>query len=122
MLYDCQHTVSIHQRACVCVKQKAALPNIAPQARGTACSFKRIIIPASVSWHTDVDSSPWVPLAPNQVLHPVDVVKTERDGGDEPFQGDLDGQPEVLFEQGAGEGSDSLRVLEVQPAVETRLR
>lgn len=104
---------------CMCKAQ--ALPNRAPPAPGTACSFNRII-PASVSWHTDVDASPWVPLAPDQVLHPVDVVKAKRDGGDEPFQGDLDGQAEVLFQQGAGEGSDSLRVLEVQPAGGTRFR
>lgn len=103
---------------CVC---KAESSQTLRHGTGTACSFNRII-PASVSWHTDVDSSPWVPLAPNQVLHPVDVVKTERDGGDEPFQGDIDGQPEVLFEQGAGEGSDSLRVLEVQPGGETMFR
>lgn len=88
-------TVLLSTSLCVCVclytiNQQTALPNPVPPACGTAKCFNRIT-PVSVSRHTDVDAPPWVPLPPNQVLHPVDVVKAERHGGDEPFQGDLDG-------------------------------
>lgn len=84
---DCQPL-----RVCVgvCLNQSSALPNPVPPAWGTAKSFNRIT-PVSVSQHTDVDTPPRVPLPSNQVLHPMNVVKAKRHGGDEPFQGNLDG-------------------------------
>ncbi len=83
-------SLCVCERVCVCINQQTALPNLVHPACGTTKGLNRIT-PVSVSRHTDVDAPPWVPLPPNQVLHPVDVVKAEWHGGDEPFQGDLDG-------------------------------
>lgn len=55
-------------------------------------------------------------LVADKVLHPVDVVQPEGHGGDQPLQRDVDGQPEVLLQQGAGQRPHRLRVLEVQAA------
>lgn len=62
---------------------------------------------------TDVDAPAWLLLAVDEVLHPVDVVEAEGDGGDEALQRDLDGQAEVLLQQGAGQRSHRLRLFEI---------
>lgn len=62
---------------------------------------------------TDIDAPPLAsPL--DQVLYPVDVVEPQRYGGDQPLQGDLNGQPEILLEKSAGQGPHCLWVLEIQ--------
>lgn len=46
---------------------------------------------------TDVDAPARLLLAVNEVLHPVDVVEAQGDGGYESLQRDLDGQTKVLL-------------------------
>lgn len=62
---------------------------------------------------TDVDAPARLLLPVDQVLHPVDVVEAQGDGGDEALQRDLDGQAKVLLQQGAGQGSHRLGLLEI---------
>ncbi len=89
--YSLPASVCVSVCASVCLYKPTNCPsNPVHPACGTTKGLNRIT-PVSVSRHTDVDAPPWVPLPPNQVFHPVDVVKAERHGGDEPFQGDLDG-------------------------------
>lgn len=50
----------------------------------------------------------------NEILHPVDVVQPQGDGGNEPFQGDVNGEPKILLQEGTRQSSHRLGVLEVQ--------
>lgn len=70
---------------------------------------------------TDVDAPAWLLLAVDEVLHPVDVVEAEGDGGYEALQGDLDAQTKVLLQQGAGQRSHRLRLFEVHTTGETNM-
>lgn len=62
---------------------------------------------------TDVDAPAWLLLPVDEVLHPVDVVEAQGDGGDEALQRDLDAQVKVLLQQGAGQRPHRLRFLKV---------
>lgn len=69
---------------------------------------------------TNVDA-PARPLLPvDKVLHPVDVVETKRDSGDEALQRDLDGQTKVLLQKGAGQSSHCLRLFEIHTRGDTK--
>lgn len=65
-----------------------------------AGSDKGLLSPA-LSRHrgdrTDVDASARLLLSTNKVLHPVDVVEAQGDGGYEALQRDLDCQTKVLL-------------------------
>lgn len=70
---------------------------------------------------TDVDAPTWLLLPINEVLHPVDVVEPQGDGGDEALQRDLDGQAEVLLQQGAGQSSHCLWFFKIHTGGETKM-
>lgn len=75
----------------------------------------------SSSVFTDIDASAWFLLSINEVLHPVDVVEAQRDGGYEALQGDLNGQTKILFQQSAGQSSHCLWLLKIHPAKGKRI-
>ena len=69
--------------------------------------------PRSAGCLTDVDAAHRPPLRADQVLEPEDVVESERDGGDEPVEGHLHVQVEVVSQQDAAERAHAARVAEV---------
>lgn len=88
--------------------------------KDTSCTNLRCSTSDRNRCGTDVDASAWLLLAINQVLHPVDVVEAEGDGGYEALQRDLDGQTKVLLQQGAGQRSHRLWLLEIHSGHETK--
>lgn len=61
--------------------------------RGGSCSTNK----GGNHGGTDVNAPAWLLLSIDEVLHPVDVVEPQGDGGDETLQRDLDGQAKVLL-------------------------
>lgn len=53
-------------------------------------------------------------LVTDEILHPVDVVQPQGNGGNKPFHGDVDRKPEILFQKRTRQSSHCLRVLEIQ--------
>lgn len=53
-------------------------------------------------------------LMTNEILHPVDVVQPQGNGRNKPFHGDVDGKAKILLQEGTGQSSHRLGVLEIQ--------